>query len=63
MSAILYNGSVILGLLLISIGCGLVHMPTGLISGGVLLLAITIYHQHRFKLPPGGKPANAKAGK
>lgn len=38
-----YNGSLLAGVLLTSIGAGLVYLPAGLITGGVLLLGLTVF--------------------
>lgn len=37
-----YNASVLLGVLLTSAGAGMVYLPAGLITGGGLLLTLTI---------------------
>lgn len=39
----IYNGSLLAGVLLVSTGAGMVYMPAGLITGGVLVLALTIF--------------------
>ena len=37
-----YNASLLAGVALVSIGSGLVYLPAGLITGGVLVLALTL---------------------
>jgi hypothetical protein len=37
-----YNGSILLGVLLVSTGAGLVYLPAGLITGGLLVLGLTL---------------------
>lgn len=47
-----YNGSLALGVMLTSVGAGLVYVPAGLITGGALLLALTIFGA---RLAAGGR--------
>lgn len=37
-----YNLCVLAGVLLVSIGAGMVYLPAGLITGGLLVLVLTI---------------------
>lgn len=41
-----YNLSILAGVALVSVGAGLVYVPAGLITGGVLVLALTIASAH-----------------
>ena len=41
-----YNASVLAGVLLVSAGAGMVYLPAGLITAGVLVLALTIFRAH-----------------
>ena len=43
MSAKLYNIMVLVGVLLASIGAGLLSVPAGLIVAGVLIIGLTVY--------------------
>lgn len=38
-----YNGSILVGVLLVSIGAGLVYVPAGLMVGGALVLGFTLF--------------------
>jgi len=42
MKASVYNVSVACGVALISVGAGMVYLPAGLITGGALVLVLTI---------------------
>ncbi len=37
-----YNLSILAGVVLVSVGAGLVYLPAGLIVGGVLVLGLTM---------------------
>ena len=37
-----YNLSILAGVVLVSVGAGMVYVPAGLIVGGVLVLVLTI---------------------
>lgn len=37
-----YNASILTGVTLVSIGAGMVYVPAGVITAGVLVLAMTI---------------------
>jgi hypothetical protein len=37
-----YNGCLIAGVLLVSVGAGLLSVPVGLITAGVLIIVLTI---------------------
>jgi hypothetical protein len=37
-----YNLSILAGVALVSVGAGMVYLPAGLITGGVLVLSLTI---------------------
>jgi hypothetical protein len=47
MNPIIYNVSMLLGLLLVSVGVGLWSLPGGLVTAGVLVIGITIYGVER----------------
>ena len=38
-----YNGCLLVGLALVSIGAGMVYLPAGFITAGVLLISCTLY--------------------
>ena len=42
MNPTVYNLSIGAGTLLVSVGAGMIHVPSGLIVGGVLIIALTI---------------------
>jgi hypothetical protein len=42
MTPIVYNASLLVGVLLVSIGAGLVYLPAGLITAGALVLVLTL---------------------
>lgn len=47
MNPIVYNLSMLAGLLLVSVGVGLWSLPGGLVTAGVLVIAITVYGVER----------------
>lgn len=42
MTPIVYNASLLVGVLLVSVGAGLVYLPAGLITAGALVLGLTM---------------------
>lgn len=42
MNAKVYNAAMLVGVLLVSVGAGMIYVPAGLITGGALVLALTI---------------------
>ena len=49
MNDLVYNVSNLLGLLLTSIGVGMISIPWGLITAGILLIALNVYNQRMMK--------------
>lgn len=49
MNDLVYNVSNFLGLLLTSIGVGMINIPWGLITAGILLIALNVYNQRMMK--------------
>lgn len=43
MNAIVYNASIAVGVLFVSVGAGMVYLPAGLITGGALVLGLAMY--------------------
>jgi hypothetical protein len=49
MTPIVYNLSVSAGVVLVSVGAGMVYLPAGLIVGGALVLAMTVFAARSMK--------------
>jgi len=49
MDNLVYDISNFVGLLLTSIGVGLISIPWGLITAGILLIALNVYNQRMMK--------------
>lgn len=48
MNVLVYNLSLIAGTLLVSVGVGLISLPYGLVTGGTLVVGLTIFNTIHF---------------
>jgi hypothetical protein len=48
-----YNASILAGVALVSVGAGLVYVPAGLITGGTLMIVLTIASAYLATKGPG----------